>query len=104
MSEHRDRQVGTDDDSLLSRWYAASSLAEPIPPAELLERGERAHRARRKRRNLFVATVAVVAVLAGIAGVGAWANFRAVSGPGATSSPVATASATGTTTDRKSVV
>jgi hypothetical protein len=98
MSEHRDSHVVADDDSLLSRWYAASSLAEPIPPAELLERGERAHRARRKRRNLAVATVAVVAVVAGIAGVGAWANFRAVSGPGGPTSPVATASATSSAT------
>jgi len=98
MSEHRDNPTQSEEDSLLRRWYAASSLAEPIPPAELLELGERAHRARRRRRNLAVAVVAVVAIVAGIAGVGAWSNFRGSAVPAGPSSHAseATASATGT--------
>jgi hypothetical protein len=83
MSEHRDNPTQADEDSLLRRWYAASSLAEPLPPAELLELGERAHRTRRRRQNLAVAAVAVVAIIAAIAGIGAWANHRGSAIPAA---------------------
>jgi hypothetical protein len=91
MNEHRDNPTQAEEDSLLRRWYVASSLAEPMPSAELLELGERAHRARRKRQSLAVAAVAVVAIVAGIAGVGAWANHRGAAVP-AGPSPTTTAS------------
>ena len=83
MSERRDDPMRPDEESLLRRWYAASSLAEPLPPAELLELGERAHRTRRRRQNLAVAAVAVVAIVAAIAGVGAWENHRGSAIPAA---------------------
>jgi hypothetical protein len=102
MNEHRDNPTQAEEDSLLRRWYAVSSLAEPLPPAELLELGARAHRARRKRQSLAVAAVAVVAIVAGIAGVGAWANHRgaavaagpSATTPSSTTTPVETPSPT----------
>ncbi len=89
MSEHRDNPTQAEEDSLLRRWYAASSLAEPLPPADLLELGERAHRTRRRRRNLAAAAVTVVALIAVTAGVGAWANHRGPAIPAAPTGPTA---------------
>ena len=96
MSEHRDNPTQPDEDSLLRRWYAASSLTEPLPTAELLERADRIRGTRRRRQTFAVAAVAVVAVIAGIVGVGAWANFRAVSAPAGPSATTSTPTATET--------
>ena len=93
MSEHRDDPTQPDEDSLLRRWYAASSRTEPLPAAELLERADRIRGTRRRRQNFAVAAVAVVAVIAGIVGVGAWANFRAVSAPAGPSATTSTPTA-----------
>jgi photosystem II stability/assembly factor-like uncharacterized protein len=98
MNEDGDLRVHADKDTLLRRWYAASSQARPIPSSELLARSERSPRGRRTIRNLAAAAVVIVAVVAGIAGAGVWANFRAGSGPGGPSSPVFTA--TGTSSPR----
>ena len=96
MSEHRDDPMRPDEESLLRRWYAASSLAEPVPAAELLERAERVRDMRRRRQNFAVAAVAVLAIVASIAGVGAWVNFRAISAPAGPSVVVSTPTASET--------
>lgn len=94
MSDHRNGPDQGEEQELLRRWHAASSQSRPIPSAELLARGGRVRRGRRAFRNLVLAAVAIVALVAGIAGADAWANFRASSGPGGSSSPVATATST----------
>ena len=89
MNKHRDDPVQVDEDTLLRRWYAASSQARPIPSTELLEHGDRARRGRRTGRNLAMGAVAIVAMVAGIVGAGAWASFRAASGSSGSPSAVA---------------
>ena len=94
MTDHRDRGVQADEDALLRRWYAASSQSRPLPSAELLAGGGRARRGRRTGRTLAMGAVAIVAIVAGIVGAGAWASFRAASGPSGSPSAVAPASST----------
>lgn len=93
MNEHREGPADADEEALLRRWYAASFQSRPIPSDELLARDQRP-RGRRPTVPNLAAAVVVVAVVAGIAGVGAWAQFRAASGPSAPR-PVATASGAG---------
>ncbi len=94
MNDHRDSPVDADEDTLLRRWYAASSQARPIPSAELLAGGDRGHRGRQTFRNLAMTAVAIVAVVAGIVGAGAWASYRGASGASSSPSAVALASST----------
>jgi photosystem II stability/assembly factor-like uncharacterized protein len=92
MNDHGDGR-GVEEDELLRRWDAAAH-SRPIQPADLLEmaRGRRAPR-RRSGRNFAAAVVVLVALVAGVAGVGAWAQFRAASGPSG-QPPVAPSSGT----------
>jgi len=94
MNKHPDRPVQADEDTLLRRWYAASSQARPIPSNELLEQGDGARRGRRTGRNLAMGAVAIVAIVAGIVGAGAWASFRATSASSGSPNAVAVASST----------
>jgi hypothetical protein len=94
MNDHRDGPVEADENTLLRRWYAASTRSKPMPSGELLARIERVHRGRQTFRNLAVAAVVIVAVVGGVAGAGVWANFRSASG--SISSPSAVAPTSGT--------